>query len=245
VREFECRIKLFHLSSGMSKVINHLFSDDKTQQNLMRARLLSNTPELISTKPDCEIKVEDIAALAEVSKTTFYKCFRSIEDLLNVSAKQTGIELLKPINAVGSTISDIALRTATKTRIAIRLVTSLPLLGRLMLKTEWPFGDARHRGYQDIKKDIAAGIEQGCFTDMPLEIGVNLVTGTLRVAVQEILNSTQPEEYEAQVIYTLLLSLGVDQKKADEISKIPFDESPDLPKSGLVGKILTLVSSNP
>jgi AcrR family transcriptional regulator len=222
----------------MAKIINHLFSDDKKQHQQVRARLLSNSPELIATKPISEIKVEDIAAHAEVSKATFYKCFRSVEDLLNVSAKQAGQELLIPIHSVGLTISDIALRTATKTRIAIRMMTGIPLLGRLMLKVEWPFGDTRHKGYQDVQKDIAAGIAQGCFADMPLEIGANLVVSTLRVAVQDILNSTHTEDYEAQVIYTLLLSLGVDAKKANEISQIPFEKLPDLPKSGLVAKIL-------
>ncbi len=225
----------------MTKIINHLFSDDKKQHQQVRARLLSNSPELIATKPIGEIKVEDIAAHAEVSKATFYKCFRSVEDLLNVSAKQAGQELLIPIYSVGLTISNSALRTATKTRIAIRMMTGIPLLGRLMLKAEWPFGDVRHKGYQDIQKDIAAGITQGCFTEMPLEIGANLVVTTLRVAVQDILNSTLTEEYETQVIYTLLLSLGVDAEKAEEISKIPFDQLPDLPKKGLIGKILTLV----
>jgi hypothetical protein len=122
------------------------------------------------------------------------------------------------------------------------MMTGIPLLGRLMLKVEWPFGDARYKGYQDIQKDIAAGIAQGCFTEMPLEIGANLVVATLRVAVQDILNSTHTEEYETQVIYTLLLSLGVDPKKADEISNIPFDQLPDLPKKGLIGKILKLAA---
>ena len=207
----------------------------------MRALLLSNSPELIATKPISEIKVEDIAAHAEVSKATFYKCFRSVEDLLNASAKQAGQELLIPIHSVGLTISDSALRTATKTRIAIRMVTGIPLLGRLMLKTEWPFGDVQNKGYQDIQKDIAAGIAQGCFTEMPLEIGANLVVATLRVTVQDILSSTHTEEYEDQVIYTLLLSLGVDPKRANEISNIPVDQLPDLPKKGLVGKILKLL----
>ena len=226
----------------MSKIIHHLFRDDKTEHQQVHARLVSSSPELISTTSINEIKVEDIATQAKVSKAAFYKCFRSVEDLLNTSAKQAGAELLIPIYSVGLTISDIALRTATKTRIAIRMMTGIPLLGRLMLKTEWPFGDARHKGYQDIQQDIAAGIAQGCFTDTPLEIGANLVVATLRIAVQDILNSTRTEDYEAQVIYTLLLSLGVDPKKADEISKIPFDQLPDLPKKGLVGKILKLVA---
>jgi hypothetical protein len=77
---------------------------------------------------------------------------------------------------------------------------------------------------------------------MPVEIGVNLVISALRVGTQNGLNSTHTEEYETQIIHTLLLSLGVDAKRADEISKIPFDQLPDLPKNGLVGKIVSLVS---
>ena len=226
----------------MAKIIHHLFRDDKKQHQQVHARLVSSSPDLISTESINEIKVEDVATHAGVSKAAFYKCFRSVEDLLNTSAKQAGVELLIPIHLVGSTISDIALRTATKTRIAIRMMTGMPLLGRLMLKTEWPFGDSRHKGYRDIQRDIAAGIAQDCFTDMPLEIGTNLVVATLRIAVQDTLNSTQTEDYENQVIYTLLLSLGVDAKKADEISKIPFEQLPDLPKKGLVGKLLAVVS---
>ena len=226
----------------MAKIIHHLFRDDKKQHQQVHARLVSSSPDLISTESINEIKVEDVATHAGVSTAAFYKCFRSVEDLLNTSAKQAGVELLIPIHLVGSTISDIALRTATKTRIAIRMMTGMPLLGRLMLKTEWPFGDSRHKGYRDIQRDIAAGIAQDCFTDMPLEIGTNLVVATLRIAVQDTLNSTQTEDYENQVIYTLLLSLGVDAKKADEISKIPFEQLPDLPKKGLVGKLLAVVS---
>lgn len=226
----------------MAKITNHLFDNDKKRRQWARARIVSSSPKLISTKPISEIKVEDVAAHSDMSRASFYKCFRSVEDLLNVSAKRSATELLKPVNSVGSTISDIALRTATKTRVGIRLMISVPLLGRLMLKTEWPFGDSRHKGYRDVQKDIAAGIEQGYFADMPLEIGVNLVISALRVGTQNGLNSTHTKEYETQIIHTLLLSLGVDAKRAGEISKIPFDQLPDLPKNGLVGKIVSLVS---
>jgi hypothetical protein len=134
------------------------------------------------------------------------------------------------------------LRLAAKTRMGIRLITGIPLLGRLMLKSEWPFTDLEHKGYQDIQKDVALGIAQGCFTDMPLEIGVNIVITTLRGAVQEMLDSPQPPDYEDQVIYHLLLSLGVKAATAEEVSKIPLEQLPDLPKKGVVGKILKLVA---
>jgi AcrR family transcriptional regulator len=226
----------------MAKIIHHLFGDNKKQHSQVRSRLVSASPELVSIKPANEIKVEDVTEHTQVSRGTFYQCFRSVSDLLNVSAKQAGRELTSPVALAGSTILDVPLRLAAKTRIGIRLLTGTPLLGRLMLKTEWPFTDIQHKGYQDIKKDVAQGIEQGCFTDMPLEIATNLVISTLRGAIQEILDSPQPQEYEDQVIYHLLLSLGVNATKAEEISQIPLDQLPDLPKKGLVGKIFKLVA---
>lgn len=226
----------------MAKIINHLFGDNKKRHREMRSRLVLTSPELIAIKPVTEIKIEDVAEHSQVSQDSFYKCFRSIEDLLNVSAKQAGQELLQPLNAVGATIPDIAMRVATKTRIAMRVIAGIPLLGRLMLKIEWPFSDVQFKGYQDITQDMMMGIEQGCFTDMPPEIAVNLVIGTLRFSIQEMLASPQTQEYENQVIYHLLLSLGVNAKSADQIAQIPFDQLPNLPRRGLVGKILTLVS---
>ena len=226
----------------MARIINHLFGNNKKQHLQVRSQLVATSPVLVSVKPANEIKVEDVTEHAQVSRGTFYKCFRSVDDLLNVSAKQAGQEIMRPIVLAGSSIPDIAVRLATKTRMAMRLMTKMPLLGQLLLSTEWPFKDLEHKGLKDIKKDVALGIEQGCFTDMPLEIAANLVISTLRGAVQEMLASPQTQEYEDQVIYHLLLSLGVNSRTADEISKIPLDQLPELPKRGLVGKIVKLVS---
>ena len=226
----------------MAKIIHHLFGNNKKQHSQVRSQLVSASPELVSIKPANQIKVEDVTEHAQVSRDTFYQCFRSVDDLLNVSAKQAARELTSPIALAGSTIHDVPLRMAAKTRMGIRLLTGTPLLGRLMLKSEWPFTDMQHKGYLDIKKDIAQGIEQGCFSDIPPEIATNLVISTLRGAIQEMLDSPQPQDYEDQVIYHLLLSLGVNAAAAEEISNIPLEQFPDLPKKGLVGKILKLVA---
>jgi len=226
----------------MAKIIHHLFGNNKKQHSQVRSQLVSASPELVSIKPANQIKVEDVTEHAQVSRDTFFQCFRSVNDLLNVSAKQAGRELTSPIALAGSTIFDMPLRMAAKTRMAIQLLTGTPLLGRLMLKAEWPFTDMQHKGYLDIKKDLAQGIEQGCFTNMPPEIAANLVISILRGAIQEMIDSPQPLDYEDQVIYHLLLSLGVNAAEAEKISNTPLEQLPNLPKKGLVGKILKLVA---
>ena len=226
----------------MAKIIKHLFNDDQKQRQQVREQLVLSSADLVAVESTSKIKVEDLTEHAQVSRGAFDKCFRSVDDLLNVSAKQAGHEAVQPIIAAGSTILDIPLRMATKTKMAMRLFSRMPLLARVMLKSEWPFKDVHHKGYKDIQTDVALGIEQGCFTEMPIEIATNLVMSSLRGAAQEILDSPQPPEYEDQVIYHLLLSLGVDAKSAYQISKIPLDQLPELPKKGLVGRIFKLVA---
>ena len=226
----------------MPKIIQHLFNDDPKQRQQLREQLVLSSPDLVAVESTSKIKVEDLTEHAQVSRGAFYKCFRSVDDLLNVSAKQAGDELAQPLISAGSTITNIPMRMATKTRMALRLFSHMPLLAKVMLKTEWPFKDVHHKGYKDIQNDVAQGIGQGCFTSMPVEIATNLVISTLRGAVQEMLDSPQPPEYEEQVIYHLLLSLGVDAKSAEETSKIPLGQLPDLPKKGLVGRVLKLVA---
>ena len=225
----------------MSRIIHHLFGNNKKQQKKLRSQLVSASPELVSSKPSNEIKVEDVTAHSQVSRGTFYQCFSSVDDLLNVSAKQVVQEITPRIESAGSTILDAPLRIATKHKMAIRLALGTPLLAKIMLNAEWPFSDIQNKAYKDIQADIALGIEQGSFTDMPLDIATNIVITILRGAVKEMINSPQPPEYEDQVVYHLLLSLGVDAETAEKISKIPLDQLPDLPKSGLVGKIMKLV----
>ncbi|NQW83858.1 MAG: TetR/AcrR family transcriptional regulator, partial [Alcaligenaceae bacterium] len=166
----------------MAKIIKHLFNDDQMQRQQVRKQLVLSSADLVAVESTSKIKVEDLTGHAQVSRGAFYKCFRSIDDLLNVSAKQAGHELAQPIISAGSTILDIPMRVATKTKMAMRIFSRMPLLARVLLKSEWPFKDVHHKGYKDIKNDVAQGIEQGRFTDMPLEIATNLVISTLRSA---------------------------------------------------------------
>jgi len=113
------------------------------------------------------------------------------------------------------------------------------------LKIKWPDG---LRLLQDMKKDIEQGIKQGRFTDMPAEIGINIIFNTLKSTVHEIVSGNFPHDdqicYENQAIYQMLLGLGVEAKAALIISKMPLSELPQLPKKGIAGKVLKMVATN-
>ena len=79
---------------------------------------------------------------------------------------------------------------------------------------------------------------QGSFSDVSPSIGVNLILGCLRGAVKDILEKKQSEEYINQIAYQILISLGVDQKTADAVSKSPILESLPVPPIRLVSNVL-------
>lgn len=218
-------------------VIHHLFRDDERLHRQAHTRIAAYSLELVSIKPIDEIKVEDVTEHAQVSRRTFYKCFKNVNDLLTAIAKKEGQVLFRPIISSCATIPDLATRIATKTRLAIRAYNEMPVFARLLLKVEPPFDDDTYCGYQDIAEDLKQGIAQGRLTDMPLKIGMSLIICTLRGAALHILNSSLTQEYERQLTYHLLLSLGVEATVADEISTMPLDVSPIPERNGLAAQL--------
>jgi hypothetical protein len=77
---------------------------------------------------------------------------------------------------------------------------------------------------------------------MPPSIGVNIIIGSLRGAIEEILQNKQPAEYANQVVYQILISLGVNQENASLISKASAPAIPPLPSEGLTSKVVSLES---
>ncbi|GEM_PF-493882 len=228
----------------MSKVIHHLFSDEHAARRRAQSRIISGLAEEASKGKIEDIRVEAILEKAEVSRSTFQKCFQGIESLFQHTAKKLADQLITEIKPLIEPSSDVAVVVAAKTRAGIRLGVSNPTLAKLALKIKWPVRDTELKILKDIKKDVQEGIKQGRFADIPPSIGVNIIFNTLTNAMQEMMLDTCPKEYETQAIYQMLVGLGVDAQSALEIASIPLSALPPLPRRGIVGKILALTDKN-
>ena len=228
----------------MPKVIHHLFTDEAKARRRAKDRIISGFAEVAADERLEDIKIETVLEKAEVSKSTFDKCFHSIESLFQDTAKKLVQEVFPEVRQTVKPNPDIAILVATKTRLGIRLMIEVPVLAKIALKIRWPVRDTELKILKDIKIDVEEGIKQGRFADMPSSIGVNLVFSTLKSALQEILSATCSPDYEEQAIYQMLVGLGVDAESALKISKMPFSELPPLPNNGIAGKVLRLIASD-
>jgi hypothetical protein len=108
-----------------------------------------------------------------------------MDRLSELTAKKLANEVFTEVVSSVLTKDDIAITVASKTRLGIRLAASVPKLARVALKIKWPDG---LRLLQDMKKDVEQGIKQRRFTDMPAEIGINIIFNTLKSTVHEIVS---------------------------------------------------------
>jgi AcrR family transcriptional regulator len=228
----------------MDKVIDHRVKVAAIRREEMQNRLLLSAIALASEKSIHEISVEDIIDRAEVSRGTFYKYFTTVPQLFAVLAKKISNEFIIAFDNIIPNIPDAAVRVAISTRIAIRLLVSVPLLGRLTLQIQWPHPDPEINGFKSVERDIKLGISQGCFNKMPPAMGVSLVIGSMIGAVSTMLQKPPAKGYEDQVTYHILLGLGLSTESATTLSTLPLPELPPLPMNGILGKIFALTEAN-
>lgn len=224
----------------MSKVVNHLFGSDEIRRLEMVDQVFSRAPKLSEVDANQNISVEEILGVSGISRRTFYKLFKSVDGYLKSLGRALANDLTKYFQCIAIESPDYAVRVATKTRLGIRLVTKIPLIGRFLLRVDWHGYDANNFAMKDIESDILGGIRQGRFSDMPASIGVNIVVGGMKAAVREIIEKREPIEFADVATMQILVGLGVDARSAREHSKAPLPELPSLAEGGFSERISTI-----
>jgi AcrR family transcriptional regulator len=224
----------------MSKIVHHLFGSDQGRRLEMADQVFSRAAKLTESEAGENISVEDILDVSGISRRTFYKLFKSVDDYLKSLGQTLANDLIKYFKYIAIESPDYAVRVATKTRIGILLLTKIPLIGRLLLNADWHGRDVNNFGLKDIESDILGGIRQGRFSDVPASIGVNIVIGGMKAAVREIIEKREPPEFADLATMQILIGLGVDTSSARELSKVPLPELPSLAEGGFSERISKL-----
>ena len=209
----------------------------ETQENLLLSGLI-----LGSEKPVKEISIEEIYTHAQTSRGTFYKYFAGTTDLFKALGLNVANQIVEFLSPIKPSFTDPAVAISSLTRLGIRLAVSIPMLGKLLLQTEWPNADKNTGILRDIEKDIKAGIKQGRFSDIPIDIGLGIVVGTTKAAIHSMLKNPPSKGYEDMVACQILIGLGLDAKSAKEISTMPLPKLPPLPTTGIIGKVLLMAN---
>jgi AcrR family transcriptional regulator len=222
----------------MLKIQDHRVRVAASRREEMQNTLIFSVLVLSIEKSIHEIDVDDVVQQAQVSRGSFYKYFPSVQASVLALARQLAHELTTEIEAITHQIPDSATRLVVTSKLTMRYLVKVPLLGNFLIQLPWPSQNPDTNVFKHISADVELGIKEGVFTKMPASIACNLLIGSIIGGVHTMLGKAASSSgYENKVLYPVLIGLGLDSKIADDLLKIPMPSLPKLPATGLLGKI--------
>jgi AcrR family transcriptional regulator len=221
----------------MLKIQDHRVRVAASRREEMQNTLIFSLLALSFEKSIHEIDVDDVIQHAQVSRGSFYKYFPSVQASVLALASQLAHEITTEIEAITHQIPDTATRLVVTTKLTMRFLVKVPLVGEFLIQLPWPSQNPDTNVFKHISADVERGIKEGIFTKMPASIGCNLLVGSVIGGIHTMLGKSASTSYENKVLYQVLMGLGLDSKIADDLLKIPMPSLPKLPETGVLGKI--------
>lgn len=203
---------------------NHRTRVGVERRERTRARLLECALLVFAKKgPEAPV-IDDVIALAGMSRGSFYNYFRTNEELLAAVAEALSNELLHVIDPVVQLHGDPVARIACGIRLLLRFVQQYPLFGAFLSRLPWPTADSQLIGIGFLTRDLDAGIAQEKFTHLPLRVAVDLTVGTMFSAAHALSRETLPADYPETVVKFIFRGLGVNENDARRYVALPLPE---------------------
>ena len=224
---------------GAMKTEDHRTRVAADRRERMRARLLAGAMQSVAAKGPGAMSIDDVIAMAGVSRGSFYKYFPSPDQLLRELAVEIANELIRLAEPVVLHLTDPAERVACGIRVVARLANAHPLAATCLARMGWPDASGPRVLLDYVQRDLAEGIQQGRFRPMPMALALNVVSGAVLGATHSMLMPDCEPDFAEQTAAAALRGLGMKASEADRIASKALPAI-DIPAPGLLAETLTL-----
>ena len=166
--------------------------------------------------------IPDVVAAAEVSQGSFYKYFRSNEELLAAVSEALSDEMVRLIEVVVGGIEDPAERVATGIRCYLRLARSHRVAARFISNAGLTVGGKKSAVYEFLPPDLAEGRRRGYFDAAPPDVAIDMIRGAAIAAIHRMANGRTAKDYPEYIVMAILRSLGMDPDSAEMLASLPL-----------------------
>jgi len=204
----------------LSDSIDHRTRTAERRRDAMRRRLVESAMLVFAAKGGDTVVIDDVISAAEVSRGTFYKYFPSTRDLLVAISQELTGELVAQVELVVAPIPDPVERVALGLRLFIETARTFPLFAGFIRATRPEVEGPTALIYDYLPEHLAEGIASGRFLDMPLEIHLDLITGTVLLCVLRQIAAPTETAHVRQVVASILRALGLSPEEAWAIADL-------------------------
>lgn len=187
----------------------------------MRRSLIEAAEKLSAERGLESVSIDDIVALADVAKGTFYNHFADKEELGQVIASETRARMEEEIGSLNRDIKDPAMRMARAVTITLRFALAyrhkVPTMMRLIASST----DLRHPLNIGLLNDIRLGRSTGRFVTPSDASSVAFVVGVAMAIMSQMHHTRSTAEictFMREMGQMLLSGLGMDQTEASAIA---------------------------
>jgi AcrR family transcriptional regulator len=205
-----------------AQAVDHRTRVAAARRQRMRRRLLESAMIVFAQKGIASSVIQDIVAAAEVSQGSFYNYFRTSDDLFEALALELSDEFLQLIESVIGDIEDPGQRVATGIRAYLFLSRSYKVVGQFIALAGFRLANLDSSISRFLPRDLKAGQQSGTFKLMPMDMVMDLIIGTMLMAIHRIVTGQTPEDYPEAVASLLLQALGVNATDADRLLALPL-----------------------
>lgn len=204
---------------------NHRTRVGAQRREKARARLLESALLVFSRKGPEAAVIDEVIALAGMSRGSFYNYFRTNEELLEAAVEAITNELLCLIDPLVQLCEDPVVRIACGTRLLLQTVRQYPLLGAFLSRLHWPTAGDNLVGIAFLGRDIEVGFTQKRFA-CSQRVAFDLVVGAMFGAVGSLVRGGLPDDYPEQIVEALLRGLGIDEQETARLVSLPLAPLP-------------------
>lgn len=205
-----------------SEALNHRTRVGQERRQKMRLRLIESALLVFSEKGVDVSVIDDVIALAGVSRGTFYNYFRTNSELVAAVGETLSNELVSLIESHVGELEDPVEILATGLRLFLHAAAAYPNFARFLWRAGFNIDAAGHLIYVYLPRHINRCIERGAFQVKDVPTALTVIVGIMLAAIYS--QSTQPSEqnYPECMVKHALLALGVATTEAERLTQLPL-----------------------
>lgn len=201
---------------------NHRTRVAAERRQKMRERLITAALGVFAEKGMHDTAIDDVIQAADVSRGTFYKYFRTHEDLLEAVSASMSDYLMRVVDPLVLMHADPAARVACGIRLWIQAGQTVPHLAKFMSKAPWPNAASGGLALVYLSRDIQAGMHSGRLDIPHLQIGIDMVVGPVMSALHAMTQQALAPTHASDLAYTVLRALGIKTAEAKRLAALPL-----------------------
>jgi AcrR family transcriptional regulator len=166
--------------------------------------------------------IDELTALAGVSRGTFYNYFRSNDELLAAVAEEAGNVLMRIVVPATREVADPAARVATGVRLVLSVAAVHPQFARFVARVGPAALGTGTLASEVVPQDLAEGMRAGRFRVDDPRLAFDLVIGPVLAAFETLQHRALDEAYVDALAAAVLRSLGVPSASATRLASAPL-----------------------